>query len=86
MIGLIGQVLTLALGSVLGAISGYYGGVVDLIVQRATEFLAAFPDIPLFNGAGRRDPRFWSPILVYFMLTVILAFVRWGGWRARCAG
>jgi peptide/nickel transport system permease protein len=86
MIGLIGQVLTLVLGSVLGAISGYYGGVVDLIVQRLTEFLAAFPDIPLFMALAAAIPVFWSPVLVYFMLTVILAFVRWGGLARQVRG
>jgi peptide/nickel transport system permease protein len=79
MLGLIGVFLTLILGSVLGAISGYYGGTVDMLVQRSTEFLSAFPDIPLFMALAAAIPRYWSPIAVYFMLTVILAFVRWGG-------
>ena len=48
LIGLIGQFITLTLGCILGAISGYYGGTVDLLIQRLTEFLAAFPNIPLF--------------------------------------
>ncbi len=86
MIGLIGQFLTLILGSVLGAISGYYGGTVDTIIQRVTEFLAAFPDIPLFMALAAAIPKFWSPILVYFMLTVILAFVRWGGLARQVRG
>ena len=86
MIGLIGQILTLVLGSVLGAISGYYGGVVDLLVQRLTEFLAAFPDIPLFMALAAAIHSFWSPIVVYFMLTVILAFVRWGGLARQVRG
>jgi peptide/nickel transport system permease protein len=79
MLGLIGVFLTLILGSVLGAISGYYGGTVDMLVQRSTEFLSAFPDIPLFMALAAAIPRYWSPIAVYFMLTIILAFVRWGG-------
>ena len=79
MVGLIGQIITLLLGSILGAISGYYGGTVDVLVQRMTEFLAAFPDIPLFMALAATIPNFWSPILVYFALTLILAFVRWHG-------
>jgi peptide/nickel transport system permease protein len=31
-------------------------------------------------------PQFWSPILIYFMLTVILAFVRWGGLARQVRG
>lgn len=86
MIGLIGQILTLFLGSVLGAISGYYGGWVDMLVQRFTEFLAAFPDIPLFMALAAAIPGWWNPISVYFMLTVILAFVRWGGLARQVRG
>ncbi len=78
LIGLIGQVITLILGNVLGTISGYFGGVVDMVIQRITEFLAAFPDIPLFMALSAAIPTYWSPIVVYFMLTLILAFVRWG--------
>jgi peptide/nickel transport system permease protein len=86
LIGLIGQIITIILGSVLGAISGYYGGVVDLVVQRMTEFLAAFPDIPLFMALAAAIPAFWSPILVYFALTLILALVRWGGLARQVRG
>ncbi|HQE91529.1 MAG TPA: ABC transporter permease [Anaerolineae bacterium] len=79
LLGLIGQFCTLILGMVLGAISGYYGGMTDIIVQRLTEFVGAFPDIPLFMALAAAIPVDWSPILVYFMLTLILVFIRWGG-------
>jgi len=86
LIGLMGQVLTLALGSTLGAVSGYYGGRVDNLIQRLTEFLAAFPDIPLFMALAAAIPVQWSPIAVYFMLTLILAMVRWGGLARQVRG
>ncbi|MBN1261910.1 MAG: ABC transporter permease [Anaerolineae bacterium] len=79
LLGLIGQFLTLILGMVMGAISGYYGGATDILVQRLTEFVGAFPDIPLFMALAAAIPPTWSPIVVYFMLTVILVFIRWGG-------
>lgn len=86
MLGLIGVFMTLIFGSVLGAISGYYGGAIDMIVQRSTEFLNAFPDIPLFMALAAAIPKYWSPITVYFMLTVILSFVRWGGLARQVRG
>jgi peptide/nickel transport system permease protein len=85
-IGFLGVLMTLVFGSVLGAISGYYGGTTDMVVQRTTEFLAAFPDIPLFMALAAAIPTYWSPIMVYFMLTVILAFVRWGGLARQVRG
>ncbi|MBU2611487.1 MAG: ABC transporter permease [Chloroflexi bacterium] len=86
LIGLIGVLLTLFFGSVLGAISGYYGGAMDMLVQRTTEFLNAFPDIPLFMALAAAIPTFWSPIAVYFMLTIILSFVRWGNLARQVRG
>jgi peptide/nickel transport system permease protein len=86
LIGLLGQVITIVFGMGLGVISGYYGGWVDQLIQRATEFLSAFPEIPLFMALAAAIPSFWSPILVYFMLTIILSFVRWGGLARQVRG
>ena len=86
LLGLIGQMLTLVLGLVLGAISGYYGGATDILVQRLTEFVGAFPDIPLFMALAAAIPIGWSPIWVYFMLTLILVFIRWGGLARQVRG
>jgi peptide/nickel transport system permease protein len=86
LIGLIGQILTFLLGTVLGAISGYYGGVVDMIVQRLTEFMTAFPREPLFMALAASIPVKWSPIAVYFMVTLLLVFVQWGGLARQVRG
>ncbi len=86
LIGLIGQVLTIVFGTVLGVISGFYGGTVDQVIQRTTEFLSAFPEIPLFLALSAAIPTFWSPLTVYFMLTIILSFVRWGGLARQVRG
>lgn len=78
LLGLIGQGLTLFLGMVMGAVSGYYGGATDILVMRLTEFVGAFPQIPLFMALSAAIPITWSPIAVYFMLTLILVFINWG--------
>ena len=79
LIGLLGQIMTLILAVTLGTISGYYGGWVDILVQRLTEFVGAFPSLPLFMALSAAIPPQWSPITIYFMLTIILVFVSWGG-------
>jgi peptide/nickel transport system permease protein len=86
MIGLIGQILTLSFGTILGVMSGFYGGAVDQVIQRTTEFLSAFPEIPLFMALAAAIPQYWSQLTVYFMLTVILSFVRWGGLARQVRG
>jgi peptide/nickel transport system permease protein len=86
MIGLIGQVLTIVFGTVLGVMSGFYGGAVDQVIQRSTEFLSSFPEIPLFMALAAAIPQYWSQLTVYFMLTIILSFVRWGGLARQVRG
>lgn len=86
LIGLIGQVLTIVFGMVLGVMSGFYGGTTDQVIQRTTEFISAIPEIPLFMALAAAIPQFWPQLAVYFMLTIILSFVRWGGLARQVRG
>ena len=76
-IGLVGVTMSLILGILLGGISGYYGGTVDLIIQRLMEILRSMPTIPLWMGMAAAIPYYWSPVLVYFMITIILSVIGW---------
>lgn len=46
-IGLIPTLISMAIGSVLGIISGYYGGKVDSIIMRLADMVMAFPSLLL---------------------------------------
>ncbi|MBI4278908.1 MAG: ABC transporter permease [Armatimonadetes bacterium] len=46
-IGVIAVAIGVGVGVPLGALSGYYGGVFDLLVQRAVDIMLAFPGILL---------------------------------------
>ena len=76
-IGLVGVALSLVLGIVIGGVSGYFGGVVDLVVQRFIEILQSFPSIPLWMALAAAMPADWSPVRVYFGITVVLSLVGW---------
>ncbi|KQX34931.1 peptide ABC transporter permease [Devosia sp. Root436] len=78
-IGLIGVCLSLMLGVVLGSISGYFGGWVDTVVQRIIEVVSAMPTIPLWLGLAAAIPLTWSPVQVYFVITVIVSLLGWTG-------
>lgn len=78
-IGLIGVILSLLIGIVLGGISGYYGGTVDLIIQRVVEFLRSIPTIPLWMALGAALPLKWPPERIYFGITIILSLLSWTG-------
>ncbi|MBA7500197.1 MAG: ABC transporter permease subunit [Clostridia bacterium] len=78
-IGLIGVALSFILGCILGGISGYYGGAADMIIQRTIEFLISIPSIPLWMALAAALPPTWSPIKVYFGITIILSIFGWCG-------
>lgn len=46
-IGLAAMLFTVAIGVVLGSLSGYYGGIVDGVIMRATDIVLALPFIVL---------------------------------------
>ena len=76
-VGLAGVLLSLVLGITLGGLAGYYGGRVDILQQRAAEILEAVPAIPLWLALAAAIPQSPSPVLVYFLITVILSVVGW---------
>jgi len=78
-IGLVGVSLSFVLGCILGGISGYYGGSTDMIIQRVIEFLISIPTIPLWMALTAALPPHWSPIKVYFGITIILSILGWCG-------
>ena len=67
------------LALVLGGLAGYYGGWVDNVVQRITEIIKSFPHLPLWLALSAALPVTWSPLLVYFGITIILALLDWPG-------
>ena len=78
-IGLVGVLLSLFIGVLLGGISGYYGGVIDTIIQRVIEFLRTIPSIPLWMALSAAVPADWPVVRVYFGITVILSLIGWTG-------
>ncbi|SCW45842.1 peptide/nickel transport system permease protein [Rhizobium mongolense subsp. loessense] len=78
-IGLIGIAISFVLGIVIGGLAGYWGGVFDLIVQRVIEVLQSLPSLPLWMALAAIMPVTWSPIVIYFGITVILGIIDWTG-------
>ena len=85
-VGLVGVFLALVLGSILGTVSGYFGGWTDIGIQRFIEVLAAFPAIPLWMALAAAMPETWSSVHRYFGITIILSLVSWGGLARQVRG
>jgi peptide/nickel transport system permease protein len=76
-VGLVSVALSVILGILLGGISGYKGGWLDLVIQRVIELLQSLPTIPIWLLMTAALPRDWRPQQVFFAITIILAFIGW---------
>jgi len=78
-VGLIGIAISFILGIGIGGIAGYFGGWVDNVIQRIIEILRSLPELPLWMALSAALPVTWSPILIYFGITIILGLLDWPG-------
>jgi peptide/nickel transport system permease protein len=76
-IGMLAVIFSTLLGLLLGGISGYFGGVTDLIIQRVIEVLQSLPTIPIWLALTAALPQDWRPEQVFFAITVILSLLGW---------
>lgn len=78
-IGLIGVAISFMLGCILGGLAGYLGGWIDAGILRLIELLRALPELPLWMALAAALPATWSPLWVYFGITLILGLLDWPG-------
>ena len=79
-IGIASIVATFVLGILFGGVSGYVGGQVDNLIQRAIEIINSFPQIPLWLVLAALVPADWSPLRTYFAINSVLLFVGCLAW------
>ena len=68
---------TFILGLTLGGLSGYLGGIIDMIIQRTIDLVRSIPQIPLWMALAAALPRGWDPLMIYFGMVVIMSLVGW---------
>lgn len=78
-IGLLGIAISFVLGISIGGVAGYFGGWVDNLIQRLIEIMRSIPELPLWLALSAALPVTWSPILVYFGITIIVGLLEWPG-------
>jgi peptide/nickel transport system permease protein len=74
---LFGTIISIAIGSVLGVASGYYGGNIDTILQRFVEFVNAFPQLPLWMALAALIPKTMDSFSVFVIMAFIFAMLSW---------
>ncbi len=81
-IGLVGVFISMSLGILLGGISGLVGGMWDNVIQRLIEITMSIPMLPVIIAIAALVPINWSVLLVYFIISILLALTGWT-WLAR---
>ncbi len=77
LIGLTGIFISLIVGTMLGAVSGYYGGFIDTMIQRSIEIIRSIPTVPLYLGLAAAFPADWSVERRFFAITVVVSLFAW---------
>jgi len=78
-LALLGAATTVLFGVVLGILSGYYGGVIDVVIQRLAETMLSIPRIPLWMAFAAAIPPGWSPVKEFLAISLVLSVLGWGG-------
>ena len=65
------------IGTLVSVSSGYFGGAIDILVQRVIEFVKSFPDLPLYLALLAILPRRADPMTIFVMFAAILVLLQW---------
>ena len=83
-VGLLSTLLSISLGVVVGALSGYFGGLLDSTLMRITDAFLTFPTIfvLIILGAFLREQQLYILQNSIFVVIIIIAALSWM-WPAR---
>ena len=79
-VGAIAVIISMFIGIIVGCLSGYFGGKVDMVLMRITEIFAAIPFLPfamILSAIMGRLP--YSDNTRIFIIMVILGVLSWTG-------
>ena len=76
-VGLLGAIISFTIGLLIGGIAGYFGGIADVFLMRASEIVIAFPAIYLLFALRATFPPTLNSSQVYLLIVLILSFVGW---------
>src|SRR4030095_419000 len=81
-VGIVAMFVGVALGTIIGALSGYFGGIIDTLLMRVTELLISLPQLPLlllivyfFRDALRDRVGVYAG--TFLMMVAVLGGLQW---------
>ncbi|MFH1383338.1 MAG: ABC transporter permease, partial [Candidatus Omnitrophota bacterium] len=78
-IGIIGVFIAMVLGTIIGGLAGYFGGIVDQCIMRCAELFMMIPSFYLLLAIRASLPPDLSSAHVYFFVTCLLSLIGWAG-------
>jgi peptide/nickel transport system permease protein len=78
-VGLVGILISFPLGTLVGGISGYFGGWTDTILMRVAEVLMTIPTLYLLVALAAVLPPGISSAQRFLLIVVITSFIKWAG-------
>jgi peptide/nickel transport system permease protein len=78
-VGLLGVLLSFALGLLIGGFAGYHGGWIDALLMRGSEILMSIPALYLILALRTAFPSTLPSHWTYIMIVLILSLVTWTG-------
>ncbi|MBU9855571.1 oligopeptide ABC transporter permease [Rahnella bonaserana] len=77
-IGMLTMLLSVTLGYLMGAVSGYVGGITDKIIMRFADLVMTIPSLPLLIVMGAMLSELdFSPDSRVYMVIVMLSLLEW---------
>jgi peptide/nickel transport system permease protein len=79
-VGILAVAIAVTLGTLVGLVAGYFGGVVDAVLMRVVDIVLCFPTLFLILMViAFLEPSLWN-------VMAVIGFTSWPGWRDWCGG
>ena len=76
-VALLGALVTGIVGTTIGSISGYYSGIIDVLLQRLVELVQCFPQLALWMVLSVAFPPTWPPLYILYGIVGIFSLLSW---------
>ncbi len=76
-VGTLGVMISFVLALIIGGIAGYFGGMIDSVIQMVTDAVRTVPIIPLFMAIAAFLPPEISSEARFFYISLIIGFINW---------
>jgi len=78
-IGVVGVTISFVIGILIGSFAGYTGGWVDNLIMRLVEIIMSLPSFYFLLALAAIIPGNLSPARTFFLIVVLMSFIRWAG-------